>query len=977
MNRCSRWGFILCVVYLAGCSPKSRDDCTSDDQCSGLQACIQGICTAVECKQDSDCSASEQCLEYECSPGQTCTVDRECPIGSICVSEVCTVGCREDQDCATGLVCIPELSDNGACRAGCRTGADCLSGQCDPVSLTCIDTTCSSKDDCELGQLCIEGNCLAGCESDRDCDDSYCALDQSEHGLCVDCTEDNHCLASQKCIEFQCREYCENQGDCTVGYCDTATHGCVDCLQDAHCELGSICVDQSCTPGCRNDQGCPLDQICENDLCRYGCRIDNDCLMGVCNPDSWLCMQCVNKADCDPGYLCIANYCTPGCENTPDCPDNQECIDGQCLATGCATREDCAGSTCLVCIEGECLEPQAVCETLADCCVGSYCNFGSCIPDDCDCLTDEECPDESFPQCLDCSCVPDNWECITSDHCQGAEVCIDNACVSSPNECVVAVVPEDRVELGEVAVGETVPIIFKVSNLGQQSCEISEIDLAPAIVWASDFELANPPQTPLSLAPHGQNGSEIEIEVLFAPEVDGNHTATLWITSDDPDLYVGSTEIACYGLVAGQACIPLYGDGVLLDADAVPSVVDFGSIILGCNSVDQGITIYNSGNGNLLITNVSLSPASSSFEITSAPAMPVSLPISGSVDLGVRFTPQGSGTFNSSLVISFDQLSPITIPLSGLGTSATSVSDTFQQPSDIMVDVLFVVDNSGSMGPFQTAMAAGFDSFIQLALNLEINFHIGVIATEINQAEADQGTPPRDIIPGVLIQAPGRPKVLTPSTPNLEDAFIDNLLVGDCCSDEQEAGLKAAQMALGEPLISDANAGFMREGARLYVICISNEQDQSPGSPSFFADFFASLKGYNPDRMSLSAVCGDAPNGCYTDDLEQVESGSRYIDVAEQTYGIFESICTNDFDTVMANLGQDAFSAPREFSLSRIPVTATIHVTVNGSLVSQASCQGCANGWTYFSQTNTIFFGDDVLPAAGASITVGYTAACL
>jgi len=539
------------------------------------------------------------------------------------------------------------------------------------------------------------------------------------------------------------------------------------------------------------------------------------------------------------------------------------------------------------------------------------------------------------------------------------------------------VVPEDRVELGAIAIGETVPIYFNVANLGQQGCEITEIDLAPAIIWASDFELVNPPQTPISLAPYGQNGSEIDIEVLFAPEVDGNHTSTLWITTDDPDLYVGSTELACYELVAGQACIPLYGDGTLLDAEAVPAVVDFGSVILGCNSENQYVNVYNTGNGDVTITDISISPISSSFEITWAPSTPVSLITSGDFDIGLKFVPQGSGTFDTNLIISFDVISPITIPLIGFGTSATSVSDTFHQPSDIMVDILFVVDNSGSMNPFQVALADSFGSFIQLALNLEINFHIGVIATEINAAEADQGTPPRDIIPGVLVQAPSRLKVLTPSTPNLENAFIDNILIGDCCSDEQEAGLKAAQMALSEPLISDANVGFMREDARLYVICISNEQDQSPGSPSFYADYFASLKDYNPDKMSLSAVCGDAPNGCYTSDMEQVDSGSRYIDVAEQTYGIFESICADDFDTAMANLGQDAFTVPREFSLSRIPDTATLYVTVNGSQVSQASGEGYANGWTYYSHTNTIFFGDDVLPHAGAQIVVAYTAVCL
>ena len=36
--------------------------------------------------------------------------------------------------------------------------------------------------------------------------------------------------------------------------------------------------------------------------------------------------------------------------------------------------------------------------------------------------------------------------------------------------------------------------------------------------------------------------------------------------------------------------------------------------------------------------------------------------------------------------------------------------------------------------------------------------------------------------------------------------------------------------------------GFLREDAKLYIICVSDEQDQSKGDPDFYVDFFSSIK---------------------------------------------------------------------------------------------------------------------------------------
>jgi hypothetical protein len=189
--------------------------------------------------------------------------------------------------------------------------------------------------------------------------------------------------------------------------------------------------------------------------------------------------------------------------------------------------------------------------------------------------------------------------------------------------------------------------------------------------------------------------------------------------------------------------------------------------------------------------------------------------------------------------------------------------------------------------------------------------------------------------------------------------------LGDDCSNH-EAGLEGAWMALSEPLVSDpeANAGFLREDAKLYIIAISDEPDQSNGSTDFYVDFFSSLKGYrNTEMMSVSAIC----TSCDSD---------RYWDVTVRTGGICEPIDSVDWAQSLADMGIDAFSAIREFPLSRPADSDSIQVTVDGAAVDRAASAGGPNGWTHYPDTNTLFFGDDVVPERGQRIEVSYTAIC-
>jgi len=544
--------------------------------------------------------------------------------------------------------------------------------------------------------------------------------------------------------------------------------------------------------------------------------------------------------------------------------------------------------------------------------------------------------------------------------------------------CDLEVLPAS-LSFGTVKLNNTQAMTVQLTNKGQNACNISGLELRSGMINPSDFIITGGPNPPFALARRGQQNSQAIVEVTFAPTSTGYHTGGLLVTSDDPDLQQASGVLCNVPPPElGQACVGISGNSAESSIEVVPAELDFGVVTVGCNSPELHVTVYNLGSLTMNITDIYLEdPADPNFEITYAPNLTHQLNGGSSFEIRLRYHPQDINIHRSNLYIVSDasNVGTLAVPLFGRGTNISDQTDVFHQPDKVKSDVLFVVDNSGSMGEEQDALADNFSSFIQYAITLDVDYHIGVIANEVNDAETGRGNPARDIFPGVLMQVPGCPKIITNGTPDVTGCFADTVKLGTCCSDEQEAGLEAAWMALSPPEIDDPtmNGGFVREDAKLYIICVSDEQDQSKGDPDFYVDFFSSIKGYrNTEMMKVSAICGDSPNGCAT-----AENGSRYIDVANRTGGIFESICTSNWAQALQNLGIDAFAAIREFPLSRPADAGTISVTVNGSTVPQASSPGAADGWTYYPDTNTIYFGDNVVPEKGDTIEVHYTAACL
>jgi hypothetical protein len=210
--------------------------------------------------------------------------------------------------------------------------------------------------------------------------------------------------------------------------------------------------------------------------------------------------------------------------------------------------------------------------------------------------------------------------------------------------------------------------------------------------------------------------------------------------------------------------------------------------------------------------------------------------------------------------------------------STTPRVDTFTVGEGAKLDVLFVVDDSGSMAEEQQALADAFPALFEAITSFSQDYHVGVVSTDVDDP-AKSGK----------LQGYSGGRFIDASTPNPVAVFQDMAALGtDGSGDEQ--GRRAAYLALTPPLVTGYNAGFYREDALLAIVVLSDENDSSGNAPSRndFITFLNELKG-DPSLTSFSAIVGPQQS------CETAASGSEYLAVSAAVGGAVVNICNGDY----------------------------------------------------------------------------------
>lgn len=339
--------------------------------------------------------------------------------------------------------------------------------------------------------------------------------------------------------------------------------------------------------------------------------------------------------------------------------------------------------------------------------------------------------------------------------------------------------------------------------------------------------------------------------------------------------------------------------------------------------------------------------------------------------------------------------------LLGTGCSDTAFSlngeqNVFQQSvtrSQVKVDILWVIDNSGSMETSQDNVAAHAQAFIEKFQSTNFDYQMAVTATDAyRDAFANDPTHAlsrfRD---GTAETSHTGIRVIKPDTPNLEQTFITNMKQGILGSGD-ERGWQSMRAALENA--DNLAEPFPRADALLAVIFLTDEDDFShDGSnnistqpnaldnpalhnPMDYYDFLFDLTNSSVGKLNfLVNTIGIFDQECL-DDLNTTFTGrriaTRYVEVTELTGGKKGSLC-DDFSDVLDGISDSILEKSTAFKLNREPSIETIVVKVDGVLIPMDS----VNGWSYNPNGWLIQFHGDSIPAGDAMVSITFDPAGL
>ncbi len=225
--------------------------------------------------------------------------------------------------------------------------------------------------------------------------------------------------------------------------------------------------------------------------------------------------------------------------------------------------------------------------------------------------------------------------------------------------------------------------------------------------------------------------------------------------------------------------------------------------------------------------------------------------------------------------------------------------------------------------------------------------------------------------------------VIDTETEGAEEIFGEMVAVGTTGSG-LEMGLEAAYLAFTEPALSEHAEDFIREGANLSFIFVSDEDDSSPNPVDHYLRFMTELKGEAAYRdhslMSISSVVGDKPPEFDGDPACASEHGlgwygKRYVDLTTRTEGLLESICDDDFSPLVSRLGLTLSGLLVEFELSESCNDSTLEVSLYETADDASFVRTLERDvdFEYVLERNTIRFEEDQVPPASWYIKVEYT----
>lgn len=287
--------------------------------------------------------------------------------------------------------------------------------------------------------------------------------------------------------------------------------------------------------------------------------------------------------------------------------------------------------------------------------------------------------------------------------------------------------------------------------------------------------------------------------------------------------------------------------------------------------------------------------------------------------------------------------------------------------SDTKVDILIVVDNSGSMANKQDLLQNNFDFFMERANAFD--WKIGVITTSHNEFATGQF---RDII------QKGDYSNSTAELNALRAAVVPG--TGGSGNERPIAAINS--------IIAQNPQGFLRQGAALSVVIVTDEDECSTGYDSLAA-------ASNPVRstgapLSNCTADWDTPASAvdvlqqrYGMELQNVKvnsiiwipgtsnprggwgyEGRKHQELSQLTNGVVGDIFADDYSSILDTIGAQLYSPIVYFQLDETPTAGTVSVTIDGAPLSSQY---------YQLEGDRVHFHTYYTPPPSSQIAVNYS----
>lgn len=404
-----------------------------------------------------------------------------------------------------------------------------------------------------------------------------------------------------------------------------------------------------------------------------------------------------------------------------------------------------------------------------------------------------------------------------------------------------------------------------------------------------------------------------------------------------------------------------------------PSPVDWGPVPAGCRTIRRTVRLHGTLDVPLRVLGIELDEASDpAFRLIAPSPIGRELAPRGTLEVHLELDAAAAGARSGLLRVRGEAAGRPVLLTASLGAEviAGGAEERFSTEPPREADVLFVLDDGTTPRHGVQALADHIAGFLDVARAFGTSYRIALTTTTVERSPAGRFVP---------VALPPGERVITEASPvSAEATFRLHAQVGTNGS-ATERGLEGAFLGLSGPLSLTENQGFSRRDASLSVVYVSDEEDYSSGSVSFYHDALQALRGsHRPALTRPSAIVGPAVfSDCHgaPEPTGHHDPGLRYLALVERSAGLAQPFCWLSTYASLSHLAGASLGAPRGFELRGDPRTDSLRVEVDGVRIERFQ-PGSAPVWRYEPEHRLLVFEEIHTPEVGADVRIQYEPRC-